>query len=95
MGGLEPEALGIVFLEAQACGHPVLVGDSGGAPETVRHGETGYVVDPFNPVAVAAKAADLLSDLDGARALGKQGREFVEAEWTWQRPVAELQELLP
>jgi phosphatidyl-myo-inositol dimannoside synthase len=95
MGGLEPEALGIVFLEAQACGHPVLVGDSGGAPETVRHGETGYVVDPFNPVAVAAKAADLLADLDEARAMGKQGREYVETEWDWSASVSTLRDLLP
>jgi phosphatidyl-myo-inositol dimannoside synthase len=94
MGGLEPEALGIVFLEAQACGHPVLVGDSGGAPETVRHGDTGYVIDPFNSVAVAAKAADLLTDLDEARAMGKQGREYVEAEWSWGASVSVLERLL-
>ncbi len=94
MGGLEPEALGIVFLEAQACGHPVLVGDSGGAPETVLHGETGYVVDPFNPVAIAARAADLLSDLDRVRLMGEKGRAWVEREWTWHESVAVLRGLL-
>lgn len=94
MGGLEPEALGIVFLEAQACGHPVLVGDSGGAPETVLHGETGYVVDPFDPVAIAARAAELLSDLDDVRLMGEKGRAWVEREWTWRESVSILRALL-
>ena len=93
-GGLEPEALGIVFLEAQACGHPVLVGDSGGAPETVLHGETGYVVDPFNPVGIGVRAADLLADLDGARLMGEKGRAWVEREWTWEMSVSTLSGLL-
>jgi phosphatidyl-myo-inositol dimannoside synthase len=93
-GGLEPEALGIVFLEAQACGHPVLVGDSGGAPETVLHGETGYVVDPFNPVGIGVRAAELLADLDGARLMGEKGRAWVEREWTWETSVSTLSGLL-
>jgi phosphatidylinositol alpha-1,6-mannosyltransferase len=93
-GGLEPEALGIVFLEAQACGHPVLVGDSGGAPETVLHGETGYVVDPFNPVGIATRAADLLGDLDRVRLMGEKGRAWVEREWSWEESVSTLRGLL-
>ena len=93
-GGLEPEALGIVFLEAQACGHPVLVGDSGGAPETVLHGETGYVVDPFDPVGIAARAAELLADPEQVRVMGEQGRAWVEREWTWETSVSTLRGLL-
>lgn len=93
-GGLEPEALGIVFLEAQAAGSPVLVGDSGGAPETVLHGETGYVVDPFNPRAIAARAAELLGDPGRVRALGDKGRAWVQAEWTWEHSMATLRRLL-
>jgi phosphatidyl-myo-inositol dimannoside synthase len=93
-GGLEPEALGIVFLEAQACGHPVLVGDSGGAPETVLHGETGYVVDPFDPVGIAARAAELLADREQVRVMGEQGRAWVEREWTWETSVSTLRGLL-
>lgn len=94
LGGLEPEALGIVFLEAQACGSPVLVGDSGGAPETVVHGRTGYVVDSLNPVGIAAKAAELLGDLGRVRALGDNGRAWVEQEWTWDQSVATLRSLV-
>jgi phosphatidylinositol alpha-1,6-mannosyltransferase len=92
--GLEPEALGIVTLEAAATGKPVLVGDSGGAPDTVRHGETGYLVDPYNPVAVAVRLTELLKDPAQARAMGAAGREWVAAEWTWQQSGETLRKLL-
>jgi phosphatidylinositol alpha-1,6-mannosyltransferase len=94
LGGLEPEALGIVFLEAQASGLPVVVGDSGGAPDAVRHGDTGYVVDPYNPVAVAAKVTDLLKDPEQARKMGALGREWVKSDWSWESSVATLRKLL-
>ncbi|NED98277.1 glycosyltransferase family 4 protein [Phytoactinopolyspora alkaliphila] len=94
MGGLEPEALGIVFLESQACGKPVLVGDSGGAPETVRHGDTGYVVDPRDPEAIAERAISLLADREIARDLGMKGREWVEREWTWETSLKTLRSLV-
>ncbi len=81
--GLEPEALGIVFLEAAACGLPVVAGDSGGVPDAVRHGETGYLVDPYSPVAVAVRIVDLLTDPAAARRLGAAGREWVASSWTW------------
>lgn len=92
--GLEPEALGIVLLEAAACGKPVLAGDSGGTADAVRHGETGFLVDPYNPVAVAARLTRLLADPAAARAMGERGRDWVRAEWTWQRSAAVLAELL-
>jgi phosphatidylinositol alpha-1,6-mannosyltransferase len=94
LGGLEPEALGIVFLESQACGKPVIVGDSGGAPETVRHGDTGYVVNPRDPEAIAERAIPLLADRQLARDLGMKGREWVEREWTWDSSVKTLRSLL-
>nr|WP_202889859.1 glycosyltransferase family 4 protein [Actinopolymorpha rutila] len=94
LAGLEPEGLGIVFLEAQASGLPVVVGDSGGAPDAVRHGETGYVVDPYNPVAVAAKVVTLLRDPAAARAMGERGRAWVRESWTWDASVARLRGLL-
>ncbi len=74
--GLEPEAWGIVFLEAQACGLPVLVGDSGGAPETVADGDSGVVVGPD----VVAVADGLLTLLERA---GERGR-VVHTAWTWE-----------
>lgn len=93
-GGLEPEALGIVFLESQASRLPVLVGRSGGAPETVRHGETGYVVNPTDPTDIADRAIELLADPDHADDFGRKGRAWVEREWGWERSVATVQRLL-
>ena len=82
--GLEVEGLGIVFLEASACGLPVIVGRSGGAIDTVLDGRTGVVVDPTDVRAVAAAAIDLLSDPARAAAMGRAGREWVERDWTWR-----------
>ena len=52
----------MVFLEAAACGRPVVAGTSGGAPEAVQDGVTGHVVDPRSPDAVADAIAGLLDD---------------------------------
>jgi phosphatidylinositol alpha-1,6-mannosyltransferase len=93
-GGLEPEALGIVFLEAAATGVPVLVGASGGAPDTVRHGQTGYVVDPRSPAEIAARAVELLRDPTRARAMGAAGRRWAQEDWTWDQSAARLRSLL-
>ncbi|MGZ0146739.1 glycosyltransferase family 4 protein [Kribbella sp. WER1] len=92
--GLEPEALGIVTLEASACGKPVVVGDSGGTPDTVRHGTTGYLVDPYNPVAVGVRIAGLLTNAEHRAELGAAGRAWVREEWGWERSGAVLRELL-
>ena len=83
-GGLEVEGLGIVFLEASACGLPVIVGRSGGAVDTVQDGVTGVVVDPNDVGAVATAAIELLTDPERAERMGRAGREWVEREWTWR-----------
>ena len=77
LGGLDPEGLGLAALEASACGLPVVVGRSGGAPETVQQGRTGFVVDPDDPYELAARLTDLLADPGRARELGAAGRVFV------------------
>ncbi|GIE84819.1 glycosyltransferase family 4 protein [Actinoplanes regularis] len=92
--GLDVEGLGIVYLEASATGLPVVGGDSGGAPDAVREGETGYVVGGTDVAAIAARVAELLSDPDQARAMGKAGRAWVEREWRWETQAARLTELL-
>jgi phosphatidylinositol alpha-1,6-mannosyltransferase len=94
--GLEVEGLGIVFLEASACGLPVIVGRSGGAVDTVLDGRTGMVVDPTDVRAVAAAAVELLTHPELAAAMGRAGREWVEQDWTWRQvheTVARLLEL--
>jgi phosphatidylinositol alpha-1,6-mannosyltransferase len=81
--GLEVEGWGIVFVEAAACGRPVIVGDSGGARETVVDGETGFLVDGDDVAEVADGVAGLLEDPVLAARMGKAGRSWVEREHTW------------
>lgn len=81
--GLEVEGLGIVFLEASATGLPVVAGRSGGSPDAVLDGRTGHVVDGTAVHEVADRVAALLADPDAARAVGEQGRRWVEASWRW------------
>ena len=83
LGGLDVEGLGIVYLEAQASGRPVVVGRSGGAPETVIDGETGLVVEGTSPAAVADAVASLLSDPGRRAAMGAAGRASVERASAW------------
>lgn len=82
MFGMDVEGLGIVYLEAQSSGVPVVAGRSGGAPETVCEGETGAVVDGNDPDEVAEVIAQLLADPDGRRQMGAAGRRWVEEVWS-------------
>jgi phosphatidylinositol alpha-1,6-mannosyltransferase len=91
-GGLDVEGLGIVYLEASATGLPVIAGDSGGAPDAVLHGETGYVVSDLS--ALVGRLVYLLSHPNAARAMGAAGRDWVEREWRWDLQASRLQELL-
>ncbi len=81
--GLDVEGLGIVYLEASATGLPVVAGQSGGAPETVRDGITGTVVDGRAVSSVAAEVGRLLADRDLAAKMGEAGRDWVTREWRW------------
>jgi phosphatidylinositol alpha-1,6-mannosyltransferase len=86
--GLDVEGLGIVYLEASATGLPVVAGDSGGAPDAVLPGETGYVVNGRSVAEVADRVGELLADPDRAAAMGRRGRAWVEAEWHWDVQAA-------
>ncbi|MFD8103677.1 glycosyltransferase family 4 protein [Nocardia fluminea] len=92
--GLDVEGLGIVFLEASATGVPVVAGDSGGAPETVREGETGIVVHGRSASQISDAIVELLTDRDKAARMGAAGRAWVEQNWHWDRQGARLRELL-
>ncbi|HEX7121120.1 MAG TPA: glycosyltransferase family 4 protein [Gemmatimonadaceae bacterium] len=91
--GFDIEALGAVFLQAAAVGRPVIAGDSGGAPETVRHGETGLVVDPTRPEPLAQALISLLSDPARARAMGDAGARWMHTAWTWEHMAARMTRL--
>ena len=84
LAGLEVEGLGIVYLEASACGLPVIAGNSGGAPDAVLEGETGLVVDGTSKVEVAAAVVELLLDTDRSKAMGIRGRQWIIQEWRWE-----------
>ncbi len=81
--GLEVEGLGIVYLEASACGLPVIAGNSGGAPDAVLAGKTGLVVEGTSIKAVASAVVGLLLDPKRSQAMGLAGREWIVQEWRW------------
>jgi phosphatidylinositol alpha-1,6-mannosyltransferase len=91
-GGLDVEGLGIVYLEASATGLPVVAGDSGGAPDAVLDGETGWVVHDMDET--AARIIRLLADPDLRRRMGERGRGWVEERWRWDLIAERLRELL-
>jgi phosphatidyl-myo-inositol dimannoside synthase len=92
--GLDVEGLGIVYLEASATGLPVVAGDSGGAPDAVHEGETGFVVNGRDPATIADRLTTLLLDRDLASRMGQAGRAWVEREWRWETQAARLTALL-
>jgi phosphatidyl-myo-inositol dimannoside synthase len=84
--GLEAEGLGVVLLEALACGTPAVAGRSGGTPEAVLDGTTGYVVDARDRALLLRRIVHLLSEPETARAMGMRGREHVREEFS-ERPL--------
>jgi len=84
-----------VGLEFQGLtGVPVVAGRSGGAPEAVRDGDTGVVVDGWDAGAIAASVSDLLADPDRAARMGKAGRRWVVDNWQWRTQAEKLAQLL-
>ncbi|GAA2930020.1 glycosyltransferase family 4 protein [Streptomyces mexicanus] len=93
-GGLDVEGLGIVYLEASATGLPVVAGDSGGAPDAVLDGETGWVVRGTSPEQAADRIVTLLQDAALRRRMGERGRRWVEEKWRWDLLAERLKDLL-
>ena len=93
-GGLDVEGLGIVYLEASATGLPVVGGDSGGAPDAILEGETGYVVGGRDTGALSDRLVALLQDPAGAKAMGEKGRAWVERDWNWDLIASRLRTLI-
>jgi phosphatidylinositol alpha-1,6-mannosyltransferase len=94
LAGLEVEGLGIVYLEASACGLAVIGGKSGGAPDAVLEGETGFAVDGTSPREVANAAMRLLNDPELAKKMGARGRAWIIDEWRWELWSARFAALL-
>lgn len=92
--GLDVEGLGIVYLEASACGLAVIAGDSGGAPEAVRDKTTGLVVGGRDLDALIAACTRLLGEPALRRRYGDAGLRWVRSDWTWQGSADRLARLL-
>ena len=87
------EPLGIVNLEAMACGTAVVGSRVGGIPEVVSDGETGLLVPPDDPAALAAALNTLILDPARAAAMGAAGRKRAAAEFGWDAIAAQTAEL--
>ena len=79
--GLEVEGLGIVYLEASACGLPVIVGNSGGAVDAVLDKKTGLLVDGTKSDQIAQSICELLANPERAKQMGQAGRDWVIKNW--------------
>jgi phosphatidylinositol alpha-1,6-mannosyltransferase len=92
--GLDVEGLGIVYLEASASGVPVVAGRSGGAPESVQEGRTGFVVDGQSTDQITEAVGRILEDPDLAARMGAAGRRWAVERWRWQIHTARLAAML-
>ena len=92
--GLEVEGLGIVYLEAGASGIAVVAGDSGGAPDAVRHEQTGYVVDGKSKKEISSRITYLLKNPEVASEMGKAGRLWALEYWRWELWAQKFAEIL-
>jgi len=91
--GFEVEGLGIVYLEASACGLPVVVGNSGGAKDAVIDQVTGLLVDGTNVDQISKVICELLADPIRSKAMGEAGRGWVISNWqlaTWSEKFNKL-----
>jgi alpha-maltose-1-phosphate synthase len=83
------EPLGIVNLEAMACGTAVVASNVGGIPEVVADAQTGLLVPPGDPALLAAAISSLVTDPARAAAMGQLGRQRVAAEFSWASVAAQ------
>jgi phosphatidylinositol alpha-1,6-mannosyltransferase len=86
--GENVEGFGIAYLEANACGKPVIGGRTGGVEDAIVDGETGILVDPLDVDDIAEALVRILGDDGRAEAMGCKGRERVVTEYNW-RSVSE------
>ena len=93
-GGLEVEGLGIVYLEASACGVPVIAGKSGGAPDAVLDGKTGILVNGRDHLEISGALIKLLADEKLRAQMGTAGRVWMEQLWSWEGIGTRFEEII-
>lgn len=89
-GGTDWEGFGIVYLEAAVMGLPSVAGRSGGAREAVRHGRTGYLVEPDAPAELADALRELVGSPETCRRMGEAARAWARSEFTWGRAAERI-----
>ncbi|MBI3546670.1 MAG: HAD-IIIA family hydrolase [Gammaproteobacteria bacterium] len=87
------EPFGITPLEAMACGTPVIGSSVGGLPYTIRDGQTGFLVPPKNPAALADKMAELYANPASLQAMAARGVRHVRERFTWRIVAQQLEAL--
>lgn len=87
------DTFGLVPLESMACGVPVVALNVAGYRETMRSGETGYLVD-FSPKEIAEKIIFLIENEKVRERMGQNGRKWIEEKWTWEKQIENLNQLL-
>lgn len=89
LDGGDTEGFGMVFLEANACGKPVIGGRCGGAVEAVKENETGLLVNPYDADDISQKITYLLRNEQTARLMGEDGRKRASNEFEWDTNIKE------
>jgi glycosyltransferase involved in cell wall biosynthesis len=80
----DTEGLGVVLLEALACGTPCVASQVGGILDIIVDGSNGFLVEPKDPIALADRISQLIADDGLRRDMGERGRLFVEENFSWQ-----------
>ncbi len=92
--GNDYEGFGIVYLEANAHGKPVIAGDSGGVRDAVKNNVNGLLVNPKSIKEIAGAVIKLCEDDESRKKLGKQGRERVERDFLWEKQVEKIRKFI-
>jgi phosphatidylinositol alpha-1,6-mannosyltransferase len=90
----DTEGFGIVFIEANAAGNPVIGGKAGGATDAIQDGVTGFLVNPTDSYEIATAICRLTNDYKEARQMGQNGRERAWHHFRWRDTAMKFEEAL-
>jgi len=88
------EPFGFAPLEANACETPVVAIAQGGVKESIKDGVNGFLIQGNDPVAMGKAIAQILHDPELGDRMGKQARQYVLEQWTWQKAIDRLEQSL-
>lgn len=91
---IDVEGFGMVYLEANLFGKPVIGGNTGGIFDAVKHGKTGLLVNPEDKQELTNALLKILTDKNFARKLGTQGKNHAQNTYVWEREVKKLINIL-